>query len=158
MRVLLALTRALSGHIGAVGFCWGARYALILAQDSSPAKVDCTIGFHPCECRSKGHIPESTLRYDLLSIDLLSIKADKTYVAAFLVTADVQDIKSTPVAILKGTKDAMMSDDDLEEVCCWPTSHLVVHFPFFVILSGNSEQTAARGQFARCDVAQICGH
>ena len=35
----------LSGKIIAVGFCWGARYALLMAQ--KPSKVDVVIANHP---------------------------------------------------------------------------------------------------------------
>ncbi|WVF65951.1 hypothetical protein IAT40_000689 [Kwoniella sp. CBS 6097] len=36
-----------TGKIAAVGYCWGGRYSLILAQDDSPAKVDVAVGTHP---------------------------------------------------------------------------------------------------------------
>ncbi|ORX34822.1 dienelactone hydrolase [Kockovaella imperatae] len=69
-------------HIAAIGFCWGGRYSLLLAQEDSPARVDCAIANHP----------------------------------SFLTNDDVKEIKSVPVAIFKGTQDAMMSDDALDEV------------------------------------------
>ncbi|KAK1926018.1 dienelactone hydrolase [Papiliotrema laurentii] len=68
--------------VGAVGFCWGGRYALILAQEDSPARVDVAIANHP----------------------------------SFLVNADVEPIRSVPVAIFKGTEDAMMDEKALDEV------------------------------------------
>jgi len=70
------------GKIVALGFCWGGRYSLLLANDDSPSKVDVGMSFHP----------------------------------SFLVEADVQNISSTPVCILKGDKDAMMSDEALDGI------------------------------------------
>ncbi|EIW67957.1 hypothetical protein TREMEDRAFT_69493 [Tremella mesenterica DSM 1558] len=35
------------GKIATVGNCWGGRYALILAQENSPVRVDCSVANHP---------------------------------------------------------------------------------------------------------------
>jgi hypothetical protein len=43
--------------------------------------------------------------------------------AAFVVNADIEGIKSTPVAIFKGTNDDLLSDDDLAKV----SFHLCLH-------------------------------
>ncbi|EAL17969.1 hypothetical protein CNBK3200 [Cryptococcus deneoformans B-3501A] len=73
-----------TGKIAAVGYCFGARYALLLAQPQSGAKssVDVVVANHP----------------------------------SFLVLDDVKDINSTPCIILKGDKDDIMSEDDLDKV------------------------------------------
>ncbi|WWD19459.1 hypothetical protein CI109_103919 [Kwoniella shandongensis] len=36
-----------TGKVAAIGYCWGARYCMLLAQDTSPVKVDVAIGNHP---------------------------------------------------------------------------------------------------------------
>ncbi|WWC85849.1 uncharacterized protein L201_000716 [Kwoniella dendrophila CBS 6074] len=71
-----------TGKIAAVGFCWGGRYALVLSQDDSPARVDIGVAAHP----------------------------------SFLVNDDVKPITKTPVAVFKGTADAMMTDEALDQV------------------------------------------
>ncbi|ORY29326.1 putative cytoplasm protein [Naematelia encephala] len=71
-----------SSKLAVIGFCWGGRYACLLARDDSPVKVDAVVANHP----------------------------------SFLVNADVEDITFTPVCIIKGTDDDMMSDSALDEV------------------------------------------
>ncbi|WWC66802.1 uncharacterized protein I206_100708 [Kwoniella pini CBS 10737] len=71
-----------TGKTGTIGFCWGGRYSLVLAQDDSPARVDVAVACHP----------------------------------SFLVNDDVKPITKVPCAIYKGTADAMMTDEALDEV------------------------------------------
>ena len=46
----------------------------------------------------------------------LSQIANHPLTSAFLVNADVEPIRSVPVAIFKGTEDAMMDEKALDEV------------------------------------------
>ncbi|WVO16766.1 hypothetical protein L204_104450 [Cryptococcus depauperatus] len=71
-----------TGKIALVGFCWGSRYALVLAQSNSPAKPDVVVANHP----------------------------------SFLTLEDVKPITEIPVAILKGDKDNIMSEEELDNV------------------------------------------
>ena len=102
---LTVITAGNSGKIGAIGFCWGGRYALILGQENSPAKVDAVVSNHPCMSK---HLPYSLYLPGWL-IWLSSW-------IAFMVNADVEPIKSVPVAIFLGTKDDMLSVDGLSQV------------------------------------------
>ncbi|KAK8853049.1 hypothetical protein IAR55_003750 [Kwoniella newhampshirensis] len=36
-----------TGKVAAIGYCWGARYCMLLAQETSPVKVDVAIANHP---------------------------------------------------------------------------------------------------------------
>ncbi|CAD6587929.1 MAG: hypothetical protein TREMPRED_004893 [Tremellales sp. Tagirdzhanova-0007] len=74
-----------TGKIGAIGFCWGGRYAMLLAQEKSPAQVDAII------------------------------QLDNFGWAASLEEADVKEIKSVPCAIFLGTQDDMVTVDKLAE-------------------------------------------
>ena len=46
----------------------------------------------------------------------LTDRQTKAYITAFLVNADVEPIKSVPVAIFKSTDDDIMTEDALDEV------------------------------------------
>lgn len=34
------------GKIGSIGFCWGARYVLLLARDDAPTQIDVGVTYH----------------------------------------------------------------------------------------------------------------
>lgn len=97
-------------QIGPKGWC--SCQSLILAQENSPARVDVAISNHPCESLVAAWHRRKTSC-------VFAVTCRTTLTAAFLVNADVEPIKSVPVAIFKGTDDAMMDEkalDDVEEI------------------------------------------
>lgn len=48
----------------------------------------------------------------------VKIQAAVGFHPSFVTEDDLKDIKSTPIAVLKGTKDAMCSEDQLDKVGC----------------------------------------
>jgi len=69
-----------SGKIVTVGFCWGGRYSLLLANDDSPVKTDVAIAFHPsflveADLKNINSIPVGIFageEDDMLSVDQLN--------------------------------------------------------------------------------------